>query len=86
MIHNEQLPYIWWIDLVRYGMADLGLYSCPCPGLVVLFIKNGYVCLLHFWVNFTQNITKVFFKHYQNLFQDIPDYPIHQKNIAKKTP
>ena len=51
---------------------------------LTLFIKNGYVWLLHFWVNFPQNIPKVYFKHYQNLFQDIPEYPIHKKKCDKK--
>ena len=37
-----------------------------------------------FWVNFTQNITRVCFKHYQNVFQDIPDYLIKQKTSQKK--
>ena len=36
------------------------------------------------WVNCTQNITKDFFKHHQNLFQYIPDCPIIKKNSAKK--
>ena len=39
-----------------------------------------------FWVNFTQNITRVGFKHYQNVFQDIPDYLINQKTLQKKLP
>ena len=51
---------------------------------LILLIKNGYVCLLHFWVNFNQNINNVCFKNYQNLFQDIPDYSIHQKATQKK--
>ena len=38
---------------------------------LTLFIQNGYVCLLHFYVYFTQNITKVCFKHYLNLLQDL---------------
>ena len=52
---------------------------------LTLLIKIGSVCLLHFWVNFTQNKIKVCFKHYQNLFQDIPEYPINQKTTTKIT-
>ena len=33
-----------------------------------------------------QNITKVYVKHYQNLFQDIPDYPINKQQHKKEKP
>ena len=39
-----------------------------------------------FWVNFTQSKTKGCLKQYQNYIQDIPDFPIIQKNSAKKLP
>ena len=48
-----------------------------------LFLETDYVCLSHFWGNFTKNITKVCLKNYQNKFQDIPDYPIIQKQCTK---
>ena len=37
-----------------------------------------------FWVNFTKNITRVCFNHYQNVCQDIPDNLINQKTSPKK--
>ena len=33
-----------------------------------------------------KNITKVCFKQYQNLFQDIPGYPINKQKNARKKP
>ena len=38
-----------------------------------------------FWVNFTQNINKDCLNNYQNLFQDIPDYPINKNQHTKKS-
>ena len=48
------------------------------------FSKMVPSVLCIFWVNFTQNLTRVCFKHYQNLFPDIPDYPINKKTVREK--
>ena len=48
------------------------------------FSKMNTYVLCIFWVNLTQNISKVCFRHYQNLSQNIPDYPIIKKTARKK--
>ena len=70
-----------WIEIIENGLKlleiDMRIWGLPIGSGITRF--PGLV-----WVNFTQNITRVCFKHYQNVFQDIPHYLINQKNVAKK--
>ena len=69
--------------MVRFPLFQ---YVLPYRSYLSHFLSWNWIILwIAFWQNFTQNITKVCFKKYQNLFQDLPGYPGHNKKITDST-
>ena len=81
---------LWHKYLVYFLKKKFFFWGGGCKYIQVVitpfFMKPVTSVYRIFGLNLTQKITKFCFKHYLNVFQDIPDCPIIKKLSGKKYP